>query len=234
MHTEPNETRIKQPPIFNLPRIIVLIIAFCAGVYAVQYLVNGTEWGNWVLVNLALIPLRFSAGIVEPQWSYWLSPLSYSFLHGNVNHLVVNMLWLAIFGSPLALRMGTGYFLLFWVVTAIASAFMHYLVYPESVAPLVGASGAISGMTGAATRFAFRVQNHGRFRAFSGPILSFKEVLTDKTALVFVIFWFGMNFLIGAGALSEPNSITSIAWQAHIGGFLAGFFLLPLFITRRV
>lgn len=233
MNFEPNPQQTTQPPIFNLPPIIISLIGFSAIIYAVQYWVNGTEWGHWVLVNLALIPLRFSAGIVDPQWSYWLSPLSYSFLHGNMSHLVVNMLWLAIFGSPLALRMGTGYFLLFWVVTAIAAAFMHYLIYPESVAPLVGASGAISGMTGAATRFAFRVQKQGRFRGFRGPVLSFREVLSDKTAVVFVIFWFGMNLLIGAGALSEPNSVTSIAWQAHIGGFLAGFFLLPLFVAKR-
>lgn len=223
----------KEPPIFNLPRVIIALVGLCALFYLVQYWIAGTEWGNFALVHLAFIPIRYSQSIVEPLWSYGLAPFSYAFLHGGFGHLAINMLWLVIFGSPLALRLGWQGFLVFWLVTAFAAAFMHFWVFPESYAPLVGASGAISGMMGAATRFGFRTQPYGRFRAFIGQPMGLRDVMTDRTSLVFIIVWFGMNLLAGTGTFSEPNAITSIAWQAHIGGFVAGFFLLPLFLYRE-
>lgn len=233
MNVHNSDFESQQSPIFNLPRIIILLVGICAVVYLMQYWVAGSDWGNHALVHLAFIPIRYSQSITEPLWSYVFAPVSYAFLHGGFGHLAINMLWLVIFGSPLALRLGWQYFLIFWLVTAFAAAFMHFWVYPESYAPLVGASGAISGMTGAATRFGFRTQPYGRFRAFIGRPMTFQNIMRDRTSIVFIVVWFGMNILAGTGAFNEPNTITSIAWQAHIGGFLAGFFLLPLFLYRK-
>ncbi len=69
-------------------------------------------------------------------------------MHGGFAHIAVNMIWFAAFGSPLAGRIGTGRMIIFWILTSVIAGLTHYAIYPESVTPLVGASGAISGMMG--------------------------------------------------------------------------------------
>ncbi len=159
------------------------------------------------------------------------SPVTYSLLHGSLPHLAVNMIWLAAFGSPLANRIGAARFVLFWAATSIAAAALHFLVYPLDNAPLVGASGAISGMMGAAARFGFRIERDSGGSAFGGPILPIGQVLRLRTVVSFLAVWMVVNLatgLLGVG----PGERSQIAWEAHIGGFVVGFFLVHLFDRR--
>ena len=87
------------------------------------------------------------------------------------------MIWLAAFGSPLANRLGAARFVLFWVATSVAAAAMHYVLHMTDQSPLVGASGAISGMMGAAARFGFRIDRSSGQGAFGGPVLPVSIVL---------------------------------------------------------
>ena len=150
------------------------------------------------------------------------APLTYAFLHGGFAHLIINMVWLAAFGSPLANRLGAWRFALFFAVTALAAVALHYALHPLDQAPLVGASGAISGMMGAAARFGFRIdRSHGK-PAFAGAPLPFRDVLRSRGAMTFLGVWMIINLVTGVVGF-VPGVENQIAWEAHIGGFLAGF-----------
>jgi membrane associated rhomboid family serine protease len=97
--------------------------------------------------------------------------------------------------------------------------------------PLVGASGAISGMMGAAARFGFRIDRDEGQPAFAGPILSIPAVFASRMAVTFLGVWLAVNLAMGLG-FGAPDE-GAIAWEAHIGGFLAGFLLVRVFDRRR-
>lgn len=231
-HNSGHRQRPSQP-IFNMPPVVVALIGFCIAIYLLQsYVLTGAQ-DVWFLVNFAFIPLRFSVGGGFSDPLAWFTAISYSFMHGGFAHLAINCVWFAAFGSPLAGRIGARKFLIFWVLTAIAAAFTHYAIYPESNIPLVGASGAISGMMGAAARFGFRrvtfYSRTGRqIPAFGGPILSVAATLQNRMVLTFLGFWLIINVMTGIYS-TAPGELSGIAWEAHIGGFVAGFFgIAPL------
>jgi membrane associated rhomboid family serine protease len=213
-------------PVFNIPGIILIFIGLCVVAFLAQnYVLDGSQ-NLWVMMNLAFWPTRFSqdGGFADP--AAWLSAVTYSFMHGGFAHIAVNMIWLAAFGSPLAGRIGAVRMAIFWVVTSIASAFAFYAVHPNDMVPLVGASGVISGMMGAAARYGFRrVPDvlHKNRSEFAGPLLSIPAALTSRTVLIFVATWFLINLLAGMVTLTPSVEAANIAWEAHIGGFIVGF-----------
>jgi membrane associated rhomboid family serine protease len=101
--------------------------------------------------------------------------------------------------------------------------------------PVIGASAAISGFMAAAVRFAFQrggpldLLRGGDDDAYRVPAVPLVAALRDKRIVVFLAAWFGLNLLFGLGTLAMPGMDQAIAWQAHIGGFLAGLLLFPLF-----
>jgi membrane associated rhomboid family serine protease len=228
----PDESRgpLREPAL-NAPAIIlVLIAAFLAvHLYVTQW--ASQEDAGWFIAHMAFIPLRLQAGFRAENWPLATSGFSYALLHGSWTHLAVNSFWLLAFGSPLAGRIGTLRFLLFFIVTALAAALLHGFLHLDDVRPLVGASGAVSGMTAAAARFGFRTLRGREESSYSGPPMSVAATLSHPPALLFIGVWFAINAL---GAFSMPGSGGgSVAWEAHIGGFLAGLFMLGLFDRRR-
>ena len=162
--------------------------------------------------------------------------LSYSFLHADLTHLGLNCFWLLAFGSAVARRFGGLRFALFFAATAIAGALAHWLAHPLGFAPVIGASAAVSGAMAGAARFAFQpggpLQGFGRGRdasVFQLPALRLFQVFTDRRVLPFVGIWFIINIVTGIGAVPLGLSDSSIAWEAHIGGFIAGLALFDLF-----
>jgi membrane associated rhomboid family serine protease len=175
--------------------------------------------------------LRVQSGGASP-WTL----LTYAFLHGSWTHVLLNTVWLIAFGPPIARRFGSSRFLMFMAVTAIASALAHWANAPMDFSPLIGASGADSGLMGAATRFMFQPGAPlGAFGAISRPeiesipAVSLRGVFVERRALSFLAVWFGTNFIFGAGAQTFGLSDAPVAWVAHVGGFLAGLVLFPLF-----
>jgi membrane associated rhomboid family serine protease len=215
-------------PVFFLAPVVIALMALCSGTYLLQAYVFGEEANRAFVVWAAFIPARYSFG-APLDFAYLASPVLYSFLHAGLGHLAVNMIWLAAFGSPLAARIGPLRFLAFWAVTAVSAAMLHLVVYPDSLAPLVGASGAISGMMGAAARFSFRTSQGRGIRAFTGRPLSIAASLASKTVLTFVAVWMAANLLTGLGWGADGSSPSNIAWEAHIGGFLVGFLFVSVF-----
>jgi membrane associated rhomboid family serine protease len=179
-------------------------------------------------VYAAFIPIRYSGEFPLDLYAF-TSPVTYSLLHGGWAHLAINMIWLAAFGSPLANRLGAARFVLFWVATSVAAAAMHYLLHMTGQSPLVGASGAISGMMGAAARFGFRIDRVSGQSAFGGPVLPISTVLRSRGVVAFLAVWMIVNLATGLLSYGGPGIESQIAWEAHIGGFLVGFFWISRF-----
>jgi membrane associated rhomboid family serine protease len=162
--------------------------------------------------------------------------LSYAFLHGSWTHVILNTVWLFAFGPPVAQRFGAPRFLVFMALTAIVSALAQWAVAPMDFAPLIGASGAVSGVMGAVTRFMFQpgapLGPHG-FRERTDIRLvraaSLMDIFADSRARIFLGIWLGTNFIFGAYAKTLGLSDMPVAWVAHLGGFVAGLVLFSLF-----
>jgi membrane associated rhomboid family serine protease len=145
-------------------------------------------------------------------------------------------LWLLPFGSALARRFGTVRFYIFMAVTAAAGALAHLITNEHGLAPMIGASASVSGAMAAALRFAFV---RGSFLSFARgdadaaarvPALSLGQALRNGRVLAFLAIWFGVNIIFGVGSIAiGVGEGRSVAWQAHIGGFLAGLLLFSLF-----
>ncbi len=180
---------------------------------------------------------RLFLGDGQPLW--W-TPVTYALLHASWAHVGLNCLWLVPFGAAVARRFGNLRFLVFCIATAIAGALVHFLTHMDDLQPVIGASAIVSGTMGAALRFVFQPGaalgesfGFGDPRqaqlAYRQPPLSMVAILRNRTAMAFLIFWFVANFLFGVGAGPLGFIDTTIAWQAHIGGFLLGLFGFPLF-----
>ncbi len=226
-------------PIFNVPQVVAALVVALVAIHAVRVLLLSSAAEQWVVVAFAFVPWRetasaaalagFPGGVGAKAWSLF----TYAFLHANWTHLIVNSLWLLAFGSPLAWRFGAARFLGFSLVGAIMGAAMHWAVYPHQVVPMVGASAAISAHMAGASRFVFAVGGP-LMRAHSPSVYRLPApplgvVIRDPRVLIFVGVWFGVNLLFGLGGVGAGIASGAIAWDAHIGGFVAGLLLFPLF-----
>ena len=249
-------------PIFNLPAVVIALLAVLILIHVARAFLS-PEADVGIVATFGFVPARlgflidqravvdhltalakvseldaqvgqFFLTYAPPNW-VWFTPLSYSFLHGDKTHLIFNCVWLAAFGSPVARRFGAARFLLLGAIGSIAGALFYLALHIAEPTPMVGASAAISAYMGAAARFVFQP---GGFAGFSSglpppPLASFREMISNRQTLAFLVFWFVSNLLIGLGAQSFGLSQAPIAWEAHIGGFVAGVLLAPLFDQRR-
>jgi Uncharacterized membrane protein (homolog of Drosophila rhomboid) len=242
-----DERHIQRPgePMFNVPSVLSGTLALLVGIHLLRSVLSPDQDGE-VLMLFSFIPARYDAlaeGLQIPGgWAAGLwSFLTYGLLHADLLHLLVNCAWMLAFGSPVAWRFGTGRFLLFSAVTAIAGAGFHLASHGGEAIPMIGASAAISGHMGGAARFVFgsaagprAAWARGRAEGFRGPALGLAELANHPRALVFVALMLAINVAVAGGFLLAPGADgVSVAWQAHVGGFLAGILLFPLFDPVR-
>ncbi len=233
--TEPEPIAEENPPAFNLPGPILVLGAAMIVVHVIRSQTLSYEWDYWVLNVFAFVPAFYQAlpgQLVEPLSIYW-SPLTHGFLHGDWTHLLVNLVWLAAFGSAVARRLGPRRFIIFMIFGTIAGAGAHYLFHAMSHSPVIGASGAVSACMGAAVRFAF-APGQPISAATNRPSVSLLQSLGNRSIMTFVLIWFGFNFLVGSGII--PLGVEGhIAWEAHMGGFLLGWLGFAMFdpVGRR-
>jgi membrane associated rhomboid family serine protease len=219
-------------PVFNIHGSILLLSGLCIAVHLVRLYVLSGDAEYRLLVATAFFPVRYLAEAFVFDLATLFSPFTYAFLHGDWVHLCINMIWLAIFGSPLAFRIGWVRSLLFWTVTAGFAALTHLAIYWGDAVPVIGASGAVSGFMGAAARFGLKANRRHPRRGFDGPLLTVGQTLSRRGVLPFLAIWIAMNIAIGTDFLGLAGG-RGIAWEAHIGGLAAGFLLVPLFVPRR-
>ena len=147
------------------------------------------------------------------------------FLHGGWMHLIGNMLYLWVFGNNIEWAMGHVRFIVFYLVCGVAAVFAQALPDMHSQIPMIGASGAISGILGAY----LMLYPHARVLVVI-PIFFFLHTVRVPAMLVLGI-WFLMQLV---SSLSAPAGEGGVAFGAHIGGFIAGMLLVPVFKRREV
>ncbi|WP_309084516.1 rhomboid family intramembrane serine protease [Chelativorans sp.] len=224
------EERPRREPVFNLAGVVTVLIVLCTAIHLMRGYLLGPQADDRLLLHFAFLPIRYTGNFPFDIYAL-ISTVTYSFLHGSLAHLAVNMVALAAFGSPLANRIGTARFLLFWAAATLASALLHFAVYSGDAMPLIGASGAVSGMWGAAARFDFRVDRRAEKPGFAGPVQPLQAVFRSRMALLFIGTWFVANIAVGLASGSGGGPL--IAWVAHIGGFVFGLLAIPLFDRRQ-
>jgi membrane associated rhomboid family serine protease len=231
----------EREPIFNAPAVVGWTLAALAAIHIVRQFLTPTE-DEQLLLLFAFVPARYAlpaaavpGGLAADAWTF----VTYAGLHASFTHLIVNGVWLLAFGSPVAWRFGGTRFLLFAAATAAAGAAAHLAGHVGAGVPLVGASAGISGLTAAALRFVFHAGGPlGLLRrrgaaAFRQPAVPLLVALRTPQVLLFVAVWFGINLLYGATTVGFGPVGADIAWQAHLGGFVAGLLLFPLFDPVR-
>jgi len=220
--------RPPRQPVFNLPPALLATLLLLILIYAVQSLLP-VDWFNWFLFSFGFIPLRYAIPLAEQGPQLYWTPVTYSLLHGSVEHIVFNGLWLMAFGAPVVRRIGTARYIIFWILSSVASAALHAALNWGSEGLLIGASGVVSGLMGAACRFAFPSGRQMFGPAHLNPRLSMLQAMQSRTVIMFMLFWLVGNALIAAGIPLVGDGSQQIAWDAHIGGFAFGFLLFALF-----
>ena len=231
----PAETRVRaHPPAVNVPAVVLLLGAAFLAVHGFAHWLDDAGRLD-LLERFSFVPAFYGADaerLLYPEARFW-APVSYGFLHGDWMHVGVNCIWLLAFGTPVAKRFGAARFLLFTFLGFAAGAAAHYVARPDELAPLVGASGAVSAYFGAAARFALLPGRMGSDAALRLPAATLAQTLTTRATVIFIVVWLGLNWVVGSGVLPLGPEGVQIAWEAHVGGFVLGLFGFALFDPAR-
>jgi hypothetical protein len=179
---------------------------------------------EFFLLHYGLVPKNFVSFFAHPfgVFTNALGPLFASmFMHASWSHIIFNMWFLWIFGDNVEDRLGHVGFLVFYVACGIGSGLAHVVVHPHSAVPMVGASGAVSGVLGAYV-LSFpkaRITTYFAYHPY------------DLPAYVYLIFWFALQLIPGLLELGNRDGV-AVAYWAHIGGFVIGMGLLWVFPKR--
>jgi len=214
--------RSRHRPYMNWLLILVNFLVFF------QELGLGQRQLNNLFFNLGVVPARvlylLKAG--APLEALAVPFFTDMFLHGGWVHILGNMLFLWVFGDNVEDRLGHFRYLMFYLVVGIIGSIAHVLANPASTVPIIGASGAIAGVLGA------YLISFPRARVLTLLPIFFFVTLVEIPAVVFLIFWFVIQVFNGAASLGGVAN--PVAWWAHIGGFVAGMFLVKLMSPRPV
>jgi membrane associated rhomboid family serine protease len=222
-------------PSTTRPYVTVGILIACVAVYLWQHLVLSHPEAQRMLLSFGLIPAVLTGHAELPPAldvvPAWTSVFTSMFMHGGFWHLAGNMLFLWIFGNNVEDAMGHARFLAFYLLCGVAAVAAQVLPNPGSEVPMVGASGAISGVLGAYMLL------YPRARVLLGIPLGFVLVQLGRFPAIWVLaVWFLMQ--LGMAAFASPRASGGgeggIAFGAHIGGFIAGLALVALFKHRHV
>lgn len=204
---------------------------------------------NWMLIGANTLVFLYQSSLgpaalerfvtrfgMIPQRLDWLHPslawatlVTAIFLHGGWLHLLSNMWVLYIFGDNVEDRLGSGRYLVFYLLSGVVANGLQAVVFPASRVPAIGASGAIAGVLGAYFLL------HPKARVITLiPVFLFPWIV-ELPALLFLGFWFVLQLFSGFAALELPAQaqVGGVAWWAHIGGFVFGLLAVHLFARRH-
>lgn len=215
-----NPTRIT--PLVNWAIIVLCVLAFL-------WQLSLGRYGQNALYSLGVIPaVLFNIQPLPGELAIipaWATLFSSMFLHGGWMHLIGNMLYLFIFGNNIEDAMGHAKYILFYLICGIVAALAQALPDPQSITPMIGASGAISGVLGAYLLL------YPHARVLVAIPLGFFIHTTRIKAFWVLGFWFVLQII---STVLSGQQQGGIAFGAHIGGFIAGMVLVAFFKNRRV
>lgn len=196
----------------NLPPVLLWLIGINVAVLLVRELL-GEAADNDILLQFGLVPAAYTSGAGPDLLSLLIAPITYQFLHGGWLHLGINMVTLAAFGVPVVRVLGARRFLLFYLSAGIVAGFVHVFFFPDSMDPVVGASGAISGVFGAV-------------------LMLMRHVGSIPSLLPIAGIWIALNVFFGIMGSTPGAGGDAVAWTAHIGGFIYGLAAIRFFVPR--
>jgi membrane associated rhomboid family serine protease len=222
------EGKPARQPILRAPGSVIgligaLVIAHVARVLAPPAVAER------ILNDYALVPARYAIqsasahGAGSSLREQLVGLFSHMFLHANTMHIAVNCVWLLAFGPVVARRFGGIAFLLFFALCGLSGALFYIALNWGDPIGVIGASGAISGLMGAAIRM-MRLRQP-QLDAAHLPLVP----LLSSQVLGFSAVWLAVNLLTGILGFAATGQIEPIAWQDHMGGYLAGLLLVSVF-----
>jgi len=220
-------------PFFRAPSIVLWLVGTLVALHAVRILLPGSRAQDMVY-EYGLMPARYSRAFLESRmldpgtvWDRAVPFVSYMGLHNDWTHLGINCLFLLAFAPIIARRFGSVLFLLFFIVCGVAGALAYLAFNWGSPAPVVGASGAISGLMAAALRM---LPGQTPWAVAGETPLA---PIFSRQMLVFTGMLVVISVLSGVAGLPLGGENAQVAWQAHLGGYAAGLFLCGPFDTLR-
>jgi membrane associated rhomboid family serine protease len=204
-------------PIFNMPPTVKWLCFSLIAINAAFLFVDDITKTN-IFMTFGFLSARY-AGIIPFDWPAVVAPFTHLFLHGGWLHIAVNVGMLMAFGSPLERAIGVKRFLLIYILSGLGGALTHWAFQPQSIYPLVGASGAISGLFGGVLMVMQRQGLMGDPSRYS------------RLAL-FIAVWVGITIFFGFAGM--PGAEGNIAWTAHVGGFVIGLLLFNAIVREPV
>ena len=231
----------ERQPIFNLPPVVAAIAGLFVAIQAIESFVLNESTGQEFIVWLAFIPYRIVdiAGSPGGLWPLLWTPFTHAFLHSGWEHVLLNTVWFVIFATPVVGRYGATKLVALFLLSALAGAMAFAATTLPNFAILIGASGGVAGLTGAAVRFIFQpIQTRtdpdtGERIVLGRHLATIGQVLRHPTARIFTISWIVLNGIVPLLPLFMPGMDVQVAWQAHLGGFLFGFLAAPLLERRQ-
>jgi membrane associated rhomboid family serine protease len=226
-------------PVFLLPGSVTALIGVLVAIHLASTFVLNQDGLLQLVFWFAFQPLRIVAATADPALAVPLiwTPFSHALLHGGWEHLFVNVAWFAIFATPVARRYGAGPMLAIFFISAAAGAALFAATTLYSGSYLIGASGGVAGLTGAAVRFIFQpvvVAQHpetGEQVIIGRRLTGLADMWRDSRARFFILIWVVLNAAVPLLPLVTGVQM-SVAWQAHLGGFFAGILMVGLFERR--
>jgi len=212
-------------PTRTVPFVTVALILANSAVFVYEKLLP-PDGARDLITSLGVTPFRLTQALLEHPGGLGhaaLTLLTAMFLHGNVPHVALNMLYLWIFGNNIEDVVGHGRFVLFYLVCGLVASFAQVAAAPHSKIPMIGASGAISGVLGA------YLVMFPAARVLTLVFLILFIRVVSFPAVIVLGFWFLLQ-LINAGRMGDGGGVAVLA---HIGGFVAGLVLIPAFRRRR-
>jgi membrane associated rhomboid family serine protease len=210
------------------PWVTLSLILTCVCVFLWQRSLDAAS-GRQAVAALGAVPAVLLTDARLPAELQWVprfaSPLTAMFLHGGWMHLLGNMLFLWIYGDNVEDALGHARFLAFYLLCGIVAIVVQALANPDSPYPIIGASGAISGVLGAYLLL------FPRARVLTLVLLPFFFTTLRMPAMLLLLLWFAVQLI---GDLTVSDGGASVAFRAHIGGFLTGMLLVPVFKRRGV
>ena len=246
MSTEPPDPPAAPPtaptrqPILLLPWPVAALAGLMLAIQLASDVVLDADGKAALLAWFAFVPYRLidpagaPGGLLPLLWT----PFTHAFLHAGWEHVGLNVVWMLIFGSPVAQRYGAVKFFVIFLMGALFGAAAFAATTLPQLQLLVGASGGIAALTGAAVRFVFQRpvvavdEATGERRVLGRQLATLGEFVRNPTARFFSIIWLVLNGLVPLAPVIMGQGV-EIAWQAHIAGFLGGLLLVPLFERRK-
>jgi membrane associated rhomboid family serine protease len=245
MTHDPHESDYKNQQfrgLINLPPAVVAMLGVLVGIHVALWLL-GPVWQTWSVYALSFIPVRLGGGPVIPRpygseiWTFF----TYALLHADKFHLLSNCLWLLVFSTPVARRLGAGRYLALLAITAAAGAVAILAAHWGKFVITIGASASVAGTMAAAVPIIFsngfgpHLQSPEDFARLRP--LSIGQMLKSPRALFFTAMFLGLQLFTGVSQTMTGTAFLeerNIAWEAHLGGFIAGLLMFHLLDPKRL